>query len=636
METDRLQQQPKVAQPASQLEAPAHEDIWTSAFDSKTGVSAPPPPFEVTAGPLTDLDDAGGGGEGRYIAGKGYVQRDDASMQSLTHSKQLGQELGSNPDAHISYERHVMVDADDGRQLRVTVMGRTTLDALHQAAMPGIDVQGMSYATIQIEVVGDFGKKTVLQGERFGADGSATMRALLTELATEQGVAPSLVLPGVVDEGYLDALLTVADRVQPLLPRDKMAPVERLDKPERVDHTPLKDWDKMTEEERRAEAWAVFKDAFSWEDLAMAALGGAAVFAVMAESPYLAVAFTVVGADMAIAFGIYTVIAPYLDGADPEVAEWLKGGLLVVGGALAAFMLAASSEALAAAAGFAATMAAVAYVVTEIVTAITKFGEAVVAGTRDDMRQLARQSATEAQHAIIDGVLVIPAIKALPKMLQKMALPKTEAPGVEAMPAREEVVSTPTEDVKNVVPTTNSIKNALGLPAIKKMTIKFKPNSKHDAAEFGRQVQAQEDGLNRLTVEEYFNNRNRYLEEGRAPESGRAQKKYRDVALERKIEELQDLDENLKFDEAKSQAERWLEGQAVLHNPDQVAGGNPNNVGGLGDQRVNSSLGSQWSQKQPGESISRATALDRQVRTQMQGLTPEQRLTTYLNFELAW
>lgn len=34
--------------------------------------------------------------------------------------------------------------------------------------------------------------------------------------------------------------------------------------------------------------------------------------------------------------------------------------------------------------------------------------------------------------------------------------------------------------------------------------------------------------------------------------------------------------------------------QAVLHNPDQIAGGNPMNLTGFGDKNINSSIGSQW------------------------------------------
>ena len=34
----------------------------------------------------------------------------------------------------------------------------------------------------------------------------------------------------------------------------------------------------------------------------------------------------------------------------------------------------------------------------------------------------------------------------------------------------------------------------------------------------------------------------------------------------------------MSFREAKDKAEKWLSSQAALHNPDQIAGGNPMNV----------------------------------------------------------
>jgi hypothetical protein len=40
------------------------------------------------------------------------------------------------------------------------------------------------------------------------------------------------------------------------------------------------------------------------------------------------------------------------------------------------------------------------------------------------------------------------------------------------------------------------------------------------------------------------------------------------------------------------QASEWLETKAALHNPDQIAGGKADIIGGLGDKRVNSSIGS--------------------------------------------
>ncbi|MFE1646488.1 polymorphic toxin type 15 domain-containing protein [Microbacterium sp. P01] len=91
----------------------------------------------------------------------------------------------------------------------------------------------------------------------------------------------------------------------------------------------------------------------------------------------------------------------------------------------------------------------------------------------------------------------------------------------------------------------------------------------HDMDEFNRQVELQRNGLNDLSVAEWRHNVEHYREHGRMGEDLQA--------LER--------------------AERGGvpgDGQAVLHGPDQVAGGRPERFDGLGDAGINSSLGSQW------------------------------------------
>lgn len=47
---------------------------------------------------------------------------------------------------------------------------------------------------------------------------------------------------------------------------------------------------------------------------------------------------------------------------------------------------------------------------------------------------------------------------------------------------------------------------------------------------------------------------------------------------------------------------------AALHNPDAVAGGNVDKISGLGDSKINSSLGSQWK--------TRAESIEQQVKQQ--------------------
>ena len=158
------------------------------------------------------------------------------------------------------------------------------------------------------------------------------------------------------------------------------------------------------------------------------------------------------------------------------------------------------------------------------------------------------------------------------------------------------------------------------------VTVSFNRNPKHDETEFVRQLKNQEEGMNKLTVQEYLDNRARYLEEGRSIEGNMIQQVARDEALANKIDEL--VDSGLSYSEAKIKAEEWLKTQAALHNPDQIAGGNPLHIGGMGDTRINSSLGSQWKY--------RIDVVDEQIRNMAAQMTPQQLQTTYLNVRLTY
>ncbi|OTW75670.1 hypothetical protein BK715_21490 [Bacillus thuringiensis serovar japonensis] len=66
--------------------------------------------------------------------------------------------------------------------------------------------------------------------------------------------------------------------------------------------------------------------------------------------------------------------------------------------------------------------------------------------------------------------------------------------------------------------------------------------------------------------------------------------------------------------------------QAALHNPDQIAGGKVEIIGGMGDKRINSSIGSQWRY--------RIDIVDEQIKELAKNMTPEQLKSTYLNVKL--
>ncbi|MBC6163732.1 hypothetical protein HB999_09675 [Listeria booriae] len=162
------------------------------------------------------------------------------------------------------------------------------------------------------------------------------------------------------------------------------------------------------------------------------------------------------------------------------------------------------------------------------------------------------------------------------------------------------------------------------LMKLDKIEVTFKRNPKHDPAEFARQLADQEKGMNELTVSEYLANREKYLAQGRALEGNAAQKLARQETLKDKVAELRK--HGLSRTEAQKQADEWMKMQAALHNPDQIAGGDPLNIGGLGDSKINSSIGSQWKY--------RIEVVDEQIRLASKKMTKSELENTYLNVRL--
>nr|WP_260601895.1 T7SS effector LXG polymorphic toxin [Bacillus sp. SDF0016] len=174
------------------------------------------------------------------------------------------------------------------------------------------------------------------------------------------------------------------------------------------------------------------------------------------------------------------------------------------------------------------------------------------------------------------------------------------------------------------VKSAGNVKHLEDAPRIKEIEVNFKRNVKHDSEEFARQLKDQEKGMNELTVDEYLKNRDRYIAEGRAIEGNAAQKMARQEALKDKIAELRK--QGLSRAAATKQATEWLETKAALHNPDQIAGGRADIIGGLGDKKVNSSIGSQWKY--------RIDVADEQIRGIAKNMSSEQLKNTYLNVKL--
>ncbi|MCQ6568052.1 WXG100 family type VII secretion target [Bacillus mycoides] len=175
-----------------------------------------------------------------------------------------------------------------------------------------------------------------------------------------------------------------------------------------------------------------------------------------------------------------------------------------------------------------------------------------------------------------------------------------------------------------VVKGTGEVKHLDDIPRTKEIEVKFNYKTKFDSEEFARQLKDQEKAMNELTAYEYRENRKQFIDKGRAKEGNAAQKIARKEAYTQKVEELQG--EGLPLSQAKKKAQEWLDTQAALHNPDQIAGGKAEIIGGMGDKRVNFSIGSQWR--------SRIKIIDKQIEGIANNMTPEQLKNTYLNVKL--
>ena len=129
-------------------------------------------------------------------------------------------------------------------------------------------------------------------------------------------------------------------------------------------------------------------------------------------------------------------------------------------------------------------------------------------------------------------------------------------------------------------------------------TVEFSNKSGFDEKEFKRQLKDQQEGLGDLTIDEYKNNRQAYNDRkaktgsGRDPNSNKYQRQAKKKAIADKTAEFRK--QGYSKSEAESMAKSWAKGKAALHGPDQICGGRANNISGLGDSNINSSIGYQW------------------------------------------
>jgi hypothetical protein len=113
--------------------------------------------------------------------------------------------------------------------------------------------------------------------------------------------------------------------------------------------------------------------------------------------------------------------------------------------------------------------------------------------------------------------------------------------------------------------------------------------------EFERQLKGQEDGLNRLTVDEYLENIANPVKRSRAA-ARRARKDLENTLRKRFQKVYRNLDTLEAADAAIKKAKETMSNLAGLHNPDLSAGGK-DVIADFGDRQVNSSIGPQWRPK---------------------------------------
>jgi hypothetical protein len=132
----------------------------------------------------------------------------------------------------------------------------------------------------------------------------------------------------------------------------------------------------------------------------------------------------------------------------------------------------------------------------------------------------------------------------------------------------------------------------------------FRRNPRHDPNEFDRQFNEQMDALENSTVADWLRRRSAYSDGGRPSASNAAQQAARDRARNDLFRELRSRD--VSRQDANDAVDAWMSTQAATHRLDGIAGGDVTDISGLGDSRVNSSLGSQWQSRV--ESIDAAVA----------------------------
>ncbi|MEZ4778648.1 MAG: DUF4157 domain-containing protein [Flavobacteriaceae bacterium] len=157
------------------------------------------------------------------------------------------------------------------------------------------------------------------------------------------------------------------------------------------------------------------------------------------------------------------------------------------------------------------------------------------------------------------------------------------------------------------------------------------PPKTHDRAEYFSQLKGQEAGINAMDVDTWLTNRDTYSKSGRQASGDAAQAQYRAAVVNTIIVIKMSEDPTMTRSAAQTWAKDYMDTQAALHDPDQIAGGDPlgiakgkhDSIAGLGSRRINSSIGARWK--------SRAGALEGLVKSQTGSMSTKKKKKTKMN-----
>lgn len=141
----------------------------------------------------------------------------------------------------------------------------------------------------------------------------------------------------------------------------------------------------------------------------------------------------------------------------------------------------------------------------------------------------------------------------------------------------------------------------------------FKVPPGMDPEEFRKQLEMQQNAINGMSPDQLLGNIERFARYGRTQNDAATRAAARRQWINNRIREIRSADPSMTQSAARAQATAEASTLAALHAPDLVAGGD-GTIEGLGDARINSSIGSQWNQVGSNGQYTRAEQLKNAAR----------------------